>query len=761
MECLFLFLRRLLIVSLVGVFISVSTFTGEAVADDLSDTPKPLNNTCTLKSSQPDFLNPPFAYANQNKDNPDRGQITLDAISGTFTLDGNTSGATYNGYLYGATYYDKDGKQKTLNPTYNPPTIVVSPGNSIDLTLTNDLPLNVELDGQLPQTEENLENQSQDTNLHYHGFNVSPQLGSDDVVMHVHSNVTPKSVKVPPNTMPSSPITLNGKGDDVINITSGSNSQSYDVIPGQYLGETTPDSKHGTSTNLPGGIYPGDSYPKNTYGATTEYHMQVNIPDKHQSGLFWYHPHVHTVSNTQVRAGMSGGIIVEDKRGSEKDSDTFQFLKGIKLTPDSTFNKNSEPRNLSDITQQVMMFKDFNDVLGKEETPPDCFTLNGQLNPKITIQPGEVQYWRIGNIGADNYMNLVLEKNVESPPQFAEPNKQKNFIILGRDGGSVKNPVATDSVLLPPASRVDLLVVGGKSGETYNFVSDFNTQLTTKQQHWVTNSKSYQLATVSVGGEEVCYKSPDGTQLTPDGSSCIAVNKSFQTLDDYFTFQMPTNVDSLLPDPVELASYPPCEKDKDDHTKCITPTDAYPTEPLTQERSFTFNRAALNGSGVFTINNKLYDENRIDKVSHLGDIEEWQAINATGAPHAFHMHQLDFLVTQVEVNLLKKDKSETCDCNITTYDNVNIVGEKFKDNGDGTCTYTYPLEPQGYRDMINLPPKSTTTIRIPFLNPFITGVFVYHCHILDHEDKGMMQNLKVIDPKSYKSTSSLSLVPNS
>lgn len=670
MEPLFQSLRRLLIVALLGVFISAGMFTRKAAAYML----KPLDNSCTLTASGQPFANPPFAYV-------DQGQITLDATSGTFQLGDKT----YNGYLYGGTYYDEKATKQTLEPTYNPPTIVVSPGNSIDLTLTNDLPVNVELDGQLPQTEQNLESVSQDTNLHYHGFNVSPLLGSDDVVMHVHSNVTP-------------------------------------------LKGMTPTS---TSSIPPGGIYPGDNYPKPTYGPTTEYQMRVNLPEEHQSGLFWYHPHVHTVSNNQVRAGMSGGIIV---KGIEQSYTFLDPAPGKGIKPTSTIQPATiQPTTLA-ITQQVMMFKDFNDVLGDGDV--DCFTLNGTLNPKITIQPGEVQFWRIANIGADTYLNLALETNVETNPQFAD---NVYFYILARDSDVVNKPIKTQSVLLPPASRVELLVVGGKPGEKYTLVSDLSSNLTTKQQQWVNKQKSYYLATVSVEqGNYVCYQSPDGSELTPDGSAC---KSGGETLNDYITSQTPAKIDKLLPDPSTLASYTPCPKDKKDHTECITPSEEYP-DPLTQKRSFTFNRATLNGSGVFTINNELYDENRIDKVSHLGDNEEWQVVNTTGAPHAFHMHQLDFLVTQVT---LKDDPG-------STYDNYTINGQCQRNNDS---TYTCPLEPQGYRDTMNLPPNSTTTIRIPFLNPFITGVFVYHCHILDHEDKGMMQNLKVIDPKEYKSTSGL------
>ncbi|NEO66879.1 MAG: multicopper oxidase domain-containing protein [Moorea sp. SIO4G2] len=140
---------------------------------------------------------------------------------------------------------------------------------------------------------------------------------------------------------------------------------------------------------------------------------------------------------------------------------------------------------------------------------------------------------------------------------------------------------------------------------------------------------------------------------------------------------------------------------------------------------------------------ELFDGNRIDKISQVGDIEEWNLVNADNIAHVFHIHQLDFLVTEVT---LPSDPGDT-------YNNYEIV--------DGSCTagaelpdgtssgYHCTLETQGYRDVFNLPANSITTVRIPFVNPFITGVFVYHCHILAHEDRGMMNNLKVINPKGF------------
>lgn len=667
--------------ALVGVFISVGTFTQKAAADTASS----VQDACTITEEigQP-FENPPFAYA-------DKGPITLSANQSDFQL----GQPEYKGYLYQATYYDANGKLvEEDKPKYTPPTIVVSPDNSIDLTLTNNLPPKIELTGQIPKTEENIQKQSQDTNIHYHGFNVSPLLGSDDVVMHVHSKMTPNPI----NSSEQKNLTVNTHGD----------------------------------------IYPGDVPESPKYGSIAEYRMRVNLPKGHQSGLFWYHPHAHTVSNNQVRAGMSGGIIVNGIEESYRLLDPKDGIKRVPMLYTDRANENSSGNNTDDstkkqpnrlaITQQVMLFKDFNDVLGTKNDvlgtkKVDCFTLNGQVKPKITILPGEVQLWRIGNIGADEYLNLALKKL----PEDTEQDTEKPFYILARDGNVVNEPINTDSILLPPASRVELLVVGGESGQNYDLVSQSSSEATTYEGI---------LATVKVGEQIVTYLCPDGSPLkscTPDQSGKIV---------DYITSQTPAKVDDILPEPSELANYEEC-KDSGDHTKCITPGDEY-SDPLTQKRTFTFNTAQLGGNTVFTINGKLYDENRIDKVSHLGDIEEWQVLNKTGKPHAFHMHQLDFLVTKV---ILENKDKPTGD----TYDNYKIVAE-CKLNSDDTVTC---LKPQGYRDTINLPPNSTTTIRIPFLNPFITGVFVYHCHILDHEDKGMMQNLKVIDPKNYKSTSGL------
>jgi Multicopper oxidase len=59
-----------------------------------------------------------------------------------------------------------------------------------------------------------------------------------------------------------------------------------------------------------------------------------------------------------------------------------------------------------------------------------------------------------------------------------------------------------------------------------------------------------------------------------------------------------------------------------------------------------------------------------------------------------------------------------------------------------------PIEFVGRQDVVNLPVQSTVKILIPFTNPVIVGKLVYHCHIVSHEDNGMMAVIEVVDPQA-------------
>lgn len=108
----------------------------------------------------------------------------------------------------------------------------------------------------------------------------------------------------------------------------------------------------------------------------------------------------------------------------------------------------------------------------------------------------------------------------------------------------------------------------------------------------------------------------------------------------------------------------------------------------------------LTGVG-FELNNEVYDELRIDQVVNLGMVEEWLLTNSSPEGHPFHIHVNSFQV-------------------------VEIGGEA--------------VEPY-FADNIWIPKNSSVKFRIKTRT--WTGKAVYHCHLLPHEDTGMMQNFVI------------------
>jgi suppressor of ftsI len=104
----------------------------------------------------------------------------------------------------------------------------------------------------------------------------------------------------------------------------------------------------------------------------------------------------------------------------------------------------------------------------------------------------------------------------------------------------------------------------------------------------------------------------------------------------------------------------------------------------------------------FFINDRRFNHHRVDQRVQLGALEEWTIRNATRERHPFHIHVNDFQVISV--------------------------------NGR-------PYHARSLADTFPLPVRGKIVIRIHFTD--FTGEFVYHCHILAHEDRGMMGTVKV------------------
>jgi FtsP/CotA-like multicopper oxidase with cupredoxin domain len=110
----------------------------------------------------------------------------------------------------------------------------------------------------------------------------------------------------------------------------------------------------------------------------------------------------------------------------------------------------------------------------------------------------------------------------------------------------------------------------------------------------------------------------------------------------------------------------------------------------------------------FYINGKKFGEGVMPQLE-IGTVEEWTILNAGPLNHPFHIHQGVFIVTKINGFPIEPDK-------------------KFPDAN--AANYVSPL------DTIMVPAFGSVTIRFRALD--FPGKYVFHCHILEHEDEGMM-----------------------
>jgi suppressor of ftsI len=142
------------------------------------------------------------------------------------------------------------------------------------------------------------------------------------------------------------------------------------------------------------------------------------------------------------------------------------------------------------------------------------------------------------------------------------------------------------------------------------------------------------------------------------------------------------------------------------------PSNAYTTAlpPPAAKRLVIFSE---NAKPRFFINGKSFRTNSPPMfVVRVGTVEEWRVLNVTQEIHDFHIHQIHFLVESID-------------------------GEKVK-HPYWSDTIVIP-----HRSGKNGPPGSLVLL-MDFRDPVIRGEFVFHCHILDHEDQGMMAKIEAI-----------------
>jgi len=141
----------------------------------------------------------------------------------------------------------------------------------------------------------------------------------------------------------------------------------------------------------------------------------------------------------------------------------------------------------------------------------------------------------------------------------------------------------------------------------------------------------------------------------------------------------------------------------------------YDINDIQRTRNFILSQSGM-GSGMHRINGLTYDMNRIDETIPINELEEWKFINGTNNYHPMHVHGVMFQVysRNGNTNLLPNDK--------------------------------------GWKDTVLVNPNETVSVLVKF-NDY-SGIYLLHCHNLEHEDDGMMLNIQIDSPTKVEDESS-------
>jgi FtsP/CotA-like multicopper oxidase with cupredoxin domain len=402
------------------------------------------------------------------------------------------------------------------------------------------------------------------------------------------------------------------------------------------------------------------------------FEYRFRIPPDEPPGLYWYHPHIHGFSTKQVLGGASGALIVEGIERAEPQTAGLPE-RVLMIRDQDLLNPDAPPSKDEPVVPKMFIDRDgdaANNGTGFGKPAKDL-SINYVPVPypdyppaSIVMRPGERQLWRVVNASAITYLNLAV---------IFQRTPQKLGIValdgvpLGTNGNPSNAVEWRDHIGLPPGARAEFIIEGPSPG-----VRGLLVTRTVDTGQGGENDPNRAIASIvaRAGAPEPRSILPAATEPPVPGArpwlgdvAPVRVRKLYfsekltNPADPGSATEFYITVDGQIPKPFDPAS----------------------TQP--------------------------------DIVVHQGDVEDWIIENRSTELHAFHIHQLHFLL-------------------------LDWSG--------------MPVNEPFLRDTVNVPYYRPTMLEYPsvrlrmdFRDPNIVGTFVYHCHLLEHEDGGMMGIIRV------------------
>ena len=414
-----------------------------------------------------------------------------------------------------------------------------------------------------------------------------------------------------------------------------------------------------------------DAHPRYAIGSGETYTYDFEVINR--AGTYWYHPHPHGSTATQVYNGLAGLFIVADD-----EEDAIGLPRGDYDIPLVIQDRSFDADNQLVYIAGGMMTQMMTEMMG---FLGDNILVNGKPEFELNV---ETRAYRLRLLNGSNFRILKLGWDDGTP-----------LTVIGTDGGLLEAPVERPYVTLSPGERIELWV--DFSGRTVG------SQLLLKSLPF----SGVEMGGTMMGGMEM----PETTTL-PHG-------------EDYPILKV-----NIVAESTTVVTLP----------ERLSTIERYLlTDAINSDLPRTFSIAMINET--WTLNGRTYEMDAVadDEIVKAGTLEVWEFVNIVNESGDMSGHSMMGHGNSSEQSTTEDQMAHPMHIHGVQFQVLErTVADAFR---DGWETISAGYVDEGWKDTVLLMPSERVKLLMRFdVEP---GLFVFHCHNLEHEDLGLMRNYRV------------------
>jgi spore coat protein A, manganese oxidase len=454
--------------------------------------------------------------------------------------------------------------------------------------------------------------------------------------------------------------------------------------------------------------------------------VRYTYPNTQEASLHWYHDHAEALTRTNVGAGLAGLYVLRD---ANEDSllaagrIPARAYEIAMVLQDRTFDASGNltyTANPVDYPGAISPTFPRNNPTHMPEKFGDVICVNGLAWPKMNVEP---RCYRLRILNGSDSRFYTLNFGA-----------QTGVYQIGTDLGLLNRGVKLTTVSIAPGERLDLVV---------DFTAYAGKPVTTTQWVWVPlilGLGYWRLVTTTTPNQPTVNVDVTNSAATPFPGGAAPTGGATQVM--RFAVSIPK---SAAPDISAIALPLVNLRPK------LTALPAAPVVPPLVRRILlaegvdeygritpllgVYDPTGVNNLGTLSMHDPVTEKPK------LGTTEVWEFWNASVDAHPVHMHLVQFRVL---------NRQAFAGTAAATVMSNGWEGVKLQPGATLTgAAAAAPATEQGWKDTVICPPGQVTRVVAQFNK---AGNYVYHCHILSHEEHDMMRYYEVVDPAAQQPT---------